>query len=171
MFQRMTCGLILLACASCATAQQPTAFHDDLADKLVGEWNLEGSVMGRSAHHRIQAQWVLGHQFIEVHEQTSPDAPASESRYDAIWFLGYDDVHRHYVLHLMDLFGGRYSETLGNGTRSGNELRFLFDYPDGPFRTTWLWEPDARRWKWHMEQRRKSGEWTTFADFRMTPAT
>jgi hypothetical protein len=66
--------------------------------------------MGRPAHHRITAEWVLNHQFVELHELTSPDPPASESRYEGFWFLGYEDPGRHYVLHLMDLFGGRFSD-------------------------------------------------------------
>jgi hypothetical protein len=171
MLRRTVLGSIILTCASFATAQRPIPFHDDLAEKLVGEWNLDGSVSGHPAHHRVRAQWVLEHQFIEIHEQTSPDAPAPESKYDALWFLGYDELSRHYVLHLMDLFGGRFSETLGNGIRAGNELRFEFAYPDGPFRTTWSWDADSKSWKWHMDQKTKSGLWTTFADFSMKPAT
>jgi hypothetical protein len=171
MIRRLICGITLLVCASFAIAQRPIPLNDELADRLVGDWNLEGTVMGHPAHHRIRARWVLEHQFIEIHEQTSPDASASESRYDAIWFLGYDNVTRHYVLHLMDLFGGRLSETLGDGIRTGNELRFNFDYPDGPFRTSWSLAADSRGWRWHMEQKSKSGEWTTFADFLMRPSS
>jgi len=68
MLRRIKCGVILFACISSLTAQRPLPWQDDLADKLTGNWNLEGTVMGRSAHHRIQAQWVLGHQFVEIHE-------------------------------------------------------------------------------------------------------
>jgi hypothetical protein len=169
MVRRIVFGIALLMSAGFASAQRPAPLQDELADKLVGAWNLDGSVMGRQAHHRLRAQWVLGHEFLRLEEETSADAPASESRYEAIWFLGYDDVDRHYVLHLMDLFGGRFSETLGNGVRDGNVLRFNLEYPDGPFRTTWAWDDASKSWKWHMEQKNKAGEWTTFADFWMTP--
>jgi len=37
------------------------------------------------------------------------------------------------VLHHLAIFGGRYSETLGYGARNGNEVRFVFEYPDAPF--------------------------------------
>ena len=159
--------IAILAFNSGAAAQRPPAWSDDLVDKLAGTWDLHGDVLGHHAHHRATAQWVLAHHFLEVHEETSPEAPLSESKYDAIWYLGYDDVTGHYVLHLMDLFGGRFSETLGNGTRIGNELRFSFQYPDGLFRTSWTWHPESKRWTWHMEQSDKSGKWVTFADFSM----
>src|ERR1041385_9041823 len=100
--------LLFLACSLAAFAQQPSHWRDDLADQLIGTWKLEGTVMGRAAHHTLMAQWVLGHQFLELHEQTAEGAPANESRYDAMWYLGYDDVSDRYVLHLMDVFGGRF---------------------------------------------------------------
>ncbi len=123
--------------------------------------------MSRPAHHTVTAQWVLGHQFLEIREQTAADAPATESRYDALWFLGYDDISDRYVLHLMDVFGGRFSETLGYGTRDGDDLKFVFEYPDGPFHNRWRWMPQSRTWQWHLEQKDKSGKWTTFADFTL----
>ena len=53
--------------------------------------------------------------FLRIQESTSTDAPTSEKRYEAIWFLGYDPVSEKYVLHLFDVFGARFSETLGYG--------------------------------------------------------
>jgi hypothetical protein len=45
--------------------------------------------------------------------------------------MGYDTTSERYVLHLLDIFGARYSETLGFGTRDGKAIRFVFEYPDG----------------------------------------
>ena len=151
-----------------ASAQQPPAWQDDLVEHFAGMWKLEGTVAGRPAHHKVTAQWVLGHQFLEIHEQTAADAPASESRYDALWFLGHDEVSERYVLHLMDVFGARYSEAIGYGTREGNELRFVFEYPDGPFHKRWRWLPETNAWEWHLEQKDKTGKWKPFADFKLT---
>jgi hypothetical protein len=74
------------------------------------------------------------------------------------------------VLHLIDIFGGRFSETLGYGARSGNEIRFVFEYPDGPFHTTFRWSPEDTTWRWLLEQKDKDGKWTTFADLRFARA-
>jgi hypothetical protein len=135
---------------------------------MTGTWELTGQIMGRQAHHEVQAEWVLNHQFLRIHEKTQVNAPASERRYEAIWFLGYDPVSERYVLHLLDLFGARFSETLGYGTRDGNAIRFVFEYPDGPFHTTYRWDPEKNSWQWLMEQKDKSGTWANFADLKLT---
>jgi len=153
-----------------AHAQAPAEWHDDLIDHMAGAWTLTGQVMGHDAHHDLQAEWVLNHQFLRIHEKTAASAPSSERRYEAIWFLGYDPVSEGYVLHLMDVFGTRYSETLGYGTRDGNSIRFVFEYPDGPFHNTYRWSPESGAWQWLLEQKDKDGKWTQFADLKLTRA-
>jgi len=163
----LLCLLIVLFPAS-SPAQAPATWKDDFVDHMAGTWKMEGQVMGRPAHHELQAEWVLNHQFLRIHEKTSADAPASESRYEAMWFLGYDAVSERYVLHLLDVFGTRYSETLGYGVRDGEAIRFVFEYPDGPFHTTYRRLAEKDSWQWRMEQKDKDGNWTSFADLRLT---
>jgi hypothetical protein len=148
-------------------AQAPGEWRDDLVDHMVGKWKLSGQITGRDAHHEVEAQWVLNHQFLQIQEKTEAGAPSSEKPYGAIWFLGYDPVSERYVLHLIDVFGGRFSETLGYGTRDGNSIRFVFEYSDGPFHTTYRWRPEANTWQWLMEQKNKDGKWTNFADLTL----
>ena len=153
-----------------ASAQAQSQFSDDLVDHMAGAWKLEGPLLGHEAHHEIQAEWVLNHQFLRIHEKTSAGAPNSEHPYEAVWFLGYDSTSDRYVLHLMDIFGARFSETLGYGIRDGNQLRFVFEYPDGPFHSTYRWDPQKGTWEWHMEQKDKNGKWSPFADLTLTKA-
>ena len=152
-------------------AQVPAEWHDEFVDHLTGNWKIEGQVLGREAHHEVAAEWVLNHQFLRLHEKTLASAPVSESRYEAIWFLGYDSTSERYVLHLFDIFGTRYSEILGFGTRDGNSIRFVFEYPDGPFHNTYRWFPDNGSWQWLLEEKNKQGKWITFADFKLTKAS
>jgi len=159
--------LVGLTCAR-SGADNSAEGSEDLADHMTGTWELAGQIMGRAAHHEVQAEWVLNHQFLRIHEKTQVNAPASERRYEAIWFLGYDPVSERYVLHLLDLFGARFSETLGYGTRDGDAIRFVFEYPDGPFHTTYRWAPEKDSWQWLMEQKDKSGKWANFADLKLT---
>ena len=160
-------GVGLAALSVVANGQRPAAWHDDFVEHIVGTWKLEGTVMGKPAHHIVKAEWMMNHQFVQIREQTAPDAPDNESRYDSLWYLGYDDVSDRYVLHLIDVFGGRFSETLGFGTRNGNDLLFIFEYPDGPFHNRWRWLPASQSWEWHLEQKDK-GQWKPFANFKLT---
>lgn len=154
-----------------AVAQTPAPWQDGLVDHLSGTWKVEGQVMGRDAHHEIQADWVLNHQFLRIHEKTAANAPKTEQPYEAIWFLGYDPVSEKYVLHLMDMFGARFSETLGWGWPEGNQIKFVFEYPDGPFHTTFRWNQESGTWQWLMEQKGKDGKFASFADLKLTKAT
>jgi len=149
-------------------AQTSAAWPDDMLNHMAGTWKLEGKVTGHDAHHEVRADWVLNHQFLNIQERTAAGAPTSEHRYEASWFLGYDPISERYVLHLLDVFGGRFSETLGYGTRDGDSIRFVFEYPDGPFHTTYRWFPQNDSWQWLMEQKDKAGKWATFADLKLT---
>jgi hypothetical protein len=150
------------------SAQSPAEWRDDLVDHMVGTWKQQGEIMGRDAHHAVDAEWVLNHQFLRIHEKTEAGVPGSENRYEAIWFLGYDPVSDRYVLHLLDVFGGRFSETLGFGLRDGNAIRFVFEYPDGPFHTVFQWSPENDTWQWLMTQKDKDGKWANFGDLKLT---
>jgi hypothetical protein len=143
-------------------------WRDDLLDHMTGSWKLTGSVMGQEAHHTVTAEWVLNHQFLRIQEKTSEGAPESERRYEAIWFLGYDATSERYALHLLDIYGARYAETLGYGTREGDAIRFVFEYPDGPFHTIFRWSRQDDSWQWLLEQKDKDGRWSAFANLKLT---
>ena len=160
--------LLLALSPAHLAAQTPASWQDELVEHMTGSWTLGGQVMGREAHHDVQAEWVLNHQFLRIHEKTAATAPSEERTYEATWFLGYDPVSERYVLHLFDVFGARFSETLGYGIREGDAIRFVFEYPDGPFHTTFRWSREKNSWQWLMEQKNKDGKWTNFADLKLT---
>lgn len=145
-------------------------FADSLFDNMTGTWNLTGKVMGRDASHTVEAEWVLNHQFLRIHEKDRNPAATGAVAYEAIVMVGYDNASERYVAHWTDVYGGRFSETLGYGTRNGNDIRFVFEYPDGPFHTTFRWLPDSHRWTWLMETKNKSGQWTEFATLDLAPS-
>jgi hypothetical protein len=144
-------------------------FADPLLDKMVGNWKVGGTIRGRSVAQTVQAEWVLDHQFLRVHEKGTPD-PKSAPAYEAIVMIGYDHASDRYVAHWMDNGGGRYSETLGYGLRSGDEIKFVFEYPDGPFHTTFLWLPERNQWQWLMQTKDNLGHWVEFANLTLTRA-
>jgi len=165
----MKLSVLFVFLAPCyAAAQEPPPWHDDLVDHMAGTWKMEGQVMGQDAHHDIEADWILNHQFMRIHEKTSASAPATEHAYEAFWYIGYDPATKRFVTHLMDTYGSTDPATLGYGARDGNAIRLVFDYADGPFHTTYRWMPEKDAWEWLLEQKDKSGKWTTFADLRLT---
>jgi len=135
-------------------------FRDDLLDKLVGNWKLTRKIRGRTVENSVRAEWVLNHQFLLVHMKDT----AVPATYEAMVFIGYDNTSDRYVVHWLDQFGGRFSETLGYGTRSGNSIKFVFEYPDGPFHNTFTWDEKAAGWNFLLQTKNKTGNWVVFAE-------
>ena len=46
-------------------------------------------------------------------------------------------------------------------------MQFVFEYPDGPFHTTFRWNPVNNTWQWQMKQKGKEGKWGVFADLQL----
>jgi len=167
----LTACFLLILCAGTCFSQEPAQldgpkhiFNDPLLDNMAGSWKMTGKVRGQSAEHSVEADWILNHQFLRIHEKDGSPAKA----YEALIMIGYDNASERYVAHWNDVYGGRFSETLGYGTRADNEIRFVFEYPDGPFHTTFRWKPDTKQWEWLMETKNESGRWTEFADLTLT---
>lgn len=152
-------------CAAATAAQQPLdgrdrIFHDELLDNLVGEWKITRKFKTRTVENTAKAEWVLHHQFLLIHMKDVNNPP----QYEANIYIGYDNTSARYVAHLIDVFGGRFSETLGYGTRNGSSIKFVFEYPDGPFLNTFTWNKDKKSWTFLMQQKDSTGNWTLFAE-------
>jgi len=166
----LLCCSVLLVCLGAANitrlcAQEPldgrkVIFHDDLLDNLAGDWKLTRTIKGRLTVNSVRAQWVLDHQFLLVHMKDVSEP----SNYEAMVYIGYDNTSERYVAHWIDVFGGRFSETLGYGKRAGNSIKFVFEYPDGPFNNTFTWYPETKLWISLMEQKDATGKWKVFAE-------
>jgi hypothetical protein len=137
-------------------------FHDALLDNLQGHWKVTGTVAGHPGDVELDAAWVLNHQFLQIHEKAA--GATSGHQYEAQVYIGYDNASDRYVAHWIDIFGGRFSETLGYGQRSGNTIKFNFEYPDGPFHNTFTWNPESTTWRFLLEQKDDAGKWSIFAD-------
>lgn len=163
----MTRGiLVLLVATTGLAAQQPPdgkdrVFQDSLLDRLTGSWTMSGEVHGRPATLSLRAQWVLNHQFLELEMRDVKDPPA----YEAAVYVGFDNASDRYVAHWLDDFGGRWSETLGYGRRQGAAITFVFEYPDGPFHTTFTCDRSGAQWSVLMQDRAPDGAWREFAHY------
>jgi hypothetical protein len=100
MFKRTTCALAaIVILVGTALATERTAFHDALLDNLVGDWHVEREFGdGRTAENTLHAEWMLDHQFIELHYRDVATPP----KYEAMVFIGYDAEEQRYVCHWID---------------------------------------------------------------------
>ncbi len=126
-------------------------------------------MQGRISEHVVKAEWVLNHQFFRIQMRHVENPPA----YEATVFIGWDPTQERYVVHWLDVFGGKSSQTLGYGTRNGNTIKFAFTYPEHPFVNTFSWNPEATTWNFLMQQKNPNKSWSVFAEdnlSRIAPA-
>jgi hypothetical protein len=161
---KLIIGSAVFICCFCSLCSGQNAcddkiFNDLLLDKLVGKWNLEGEVANERVRNDVSAQWVLKHQFLELTLTDVANPPA----YVAKVFIGFDCVSERYVVHWIDSFGGRFSETLGYGQKKDQAIEFRFEYPQGPFLNQFSYDKEKNIWQFLATTKNDKGEWITFA--------
>ena len=134
-------------------------FKDDFIENLSGEWKLTRKIRGKEVENKVTAEWVLNHQFLQLHMKDLADPPT----YEAIVLIGYAHADKKYVAHWCDTFGGKFSG-VGFGQKTGESIEFEFHYPDGPFFNTFNWDAKAKRWTFRMESQAKDGKRVLFAE-------
>jgi len=152
----LTVAACLTLGAGLAVAQQPT-FHDQLLDKLTGEWLLQGTIMGRQNTHDISAEWVLEHQYVRIHEVSREKNAQGLPDYEAMVFVGWDQPTGDYVCAWFDTYGGMGPATFGRSKRNGDEIHFLFKDKDGVFHTRFVYHQETSSWEWRMDSEEKGG--------------
>ena len=160
-------GLLTFAIAPqqrCVAADDPPdgpkrVFKDDFIENLVGDWKLTRTVRGTEVKNAVKAEWVLNHQFLQVHMKDVANPPT----YEALVLIGYSYADKQYVAHWCDTYGGKFSAK-GFGKRTGDSIEFEFQYPDGPFYNTFKWDAKAKGWTCRMEAVGKDGKRALFAE-------
>jgi hypothetical protein len=142
--------------AGLAFGQQPPV-HDQLLDRLTGNWLLQGTIAGKETTHDISAEWVLGHQFVRIHEVSREKNTHGQPAYEAMVFVGWDQPTGEYVCAWLDTYGGMTPATFGRAKRDGDEIHFLFKDKDSVFHTRFIFHPEARNWEWRMDSEEKEG--------------
>lgn len=139
---------------------------DALLDNLVGDWRVaRKSGDGSTAENTLHAEWVLNHQFLQLHYRDVESPPA----YEAVAFIGFDNKAQRYVMHWMDVYGGRPSQTLGSGTldEAAHTIYFQFNYPDSQVLKAFAFDPASKTWTSVIRQKSK-GPWTLLAEDRIS---
>ena len=172
--KRFSVFAALLLVALTMSAQSPTPndgreakFEDSLLDKLAGNWRVVRKFGdSHTAENTVRVGWVLNHQFLELHYLDAATPP----QYEAMAFIGFDHKMSRYVLHWLDVYGGRSSEIIGYGTldEAAHTIYFTFNNPDGQFMNAYAFDPATKNWTSVMRQKSK-GPWSLFAEDKFIP--
>lgn len=119
--------------------QQPP-LKSDLLDQLAGGF-WEGTRLNSPGRERVDAEWVLGHQFLRIHRKEI------DGTVESVEHIGFDNVIQRYVAIRLDSFSARGGETIGYGLQTGDKLEFTFDYPTAPIKETFSWDAKEKTWQ------------------------
>src|SRR5690242_4473047 len=71
-----------------------TGARDSLLGHLIGSWVLRGHMGGKDVVHDVTCRWVLGGEYVEMHEVSRDRTSAKTPAYEAIVYLVHDP-HSH----------------------------------------------------------------------------
>ena len=152
------------------SAQQPNQ-KDPLLDHLAGSWILQGIIAGHQTTHDIESEWVLGHEYLRLHETSRDKNAQGQPAYEAIVFIEWDESSREYkCLWLDSTGGGGLSAPIAQGKRGNDEIAFFFkdkDDKDSGVRTTFAYSKGADTWNWLIDNE-TGGKRTPFARVKLT---
>jgi len=147
---------LILAASLAATPAlgQQGAFTDLLVDRLAGKWVLTGRMDKGEVTHDISAEWVLAHQYLELHEVSRAKNADGLPDYQATGYIGWDAGKKIYDCVWLDDYGSISTQFLGYAKPDGDRIAFVFQDRDdkGSFHTTFTWHPKDASWSMDMDQ-------------------
>ncbi|MGB2635195.1 MAG: hypothetical protein WAM58_14800 [Candidatus Acidiferrum sp.] len=170
---KITVGIfaVLLAVSFAALGQQAApAGRDALLDHMTGAWTLQGTLAGHETTHDVEAEWVLNHEYVRLHETSREKNAQGQPAYEAIVFLEWDEARSQYNCLWLDSTsgGGLSAQGIAHGKRNGDEILFLFKGADGSnFYTTFVYDKSSDTWRWVMDGE-AHGKRTPFGRVKLT---
>ncbi len=143
--------LLLLASARLPAQTLPA---DSLFDRLIGHWVLRGTIARQSTTHDVTFDWILGREYVQMHEVSRERAAHGTPAYEAVVLFGRDPRSGEYACLWLDNTAASAFDPqgIGRGTVAGDSVPFVFHYTqtDG-FHTTFVYSRATDSWQWHMD--------------------
>jgi hypothetical protein len=144
-------ALALLTVAPLAAQALPP---DSLFDRLIGHWVLRGAMAHKTVTHDVTFEWMLGHEYVQMHELSRDLAANGTPFYEAVVLFGRDPKTGEYACLWLDNTGASAfgPHDPGRGFVAGDSIPFTFQYtPVDGFHTTFVYSRATDTWQWHMD--------------------
>lgn len=142
--------LIFYATGTAAQSLPP----DSVFDRLIGQWVLRGTIAQQETTHDVTFEWLLGREYVQMHEVSRERAPNGTPAYEAVVLFARDPKTGEYACLWLDNTGVSAFEPqgVGRGSVAGDSIPFLFHFTaTDDFHTTFLYRPATDSWQWHMD--------------------
>ena len=163
-------ALIVTMGLAAQTLAASSAINDPLLDKLVGTWVLRGAIAGKLVTHTVIAQWVLAHEYIQIHETSRSKTADGAPDYDAIIYIGWDrDLKQYACLWLDSTDGNGLDGIIAHAKPDAQKIAFIFPDKSGEpsIQTTFAFDRAAKIWTWTIDNVDK-GQLRRFANLKLT---
>jgi hypothetical protein len=145
-------SIFLLIAAARLPAQ---ALHaDSLFDRLIGQWVLRGTIARQSTTHDVTFEWMLGREYVQMHEVSRERAANGTPAYEAVVLFGRDPKSGEYACLWLDNTAASAFEPagIGRGMVAGDSVPFVFHYTQTTrFHNTFVYSRATDSWQWHMD--------------------
>ena len=144
-------ALVVLGAPHAAAQTLPA---DSVFARLAGQWVLRGTIAGQQATHDVTFDWLLGREYLEMHEVSREQAPNGAPAYEAVVLFARDPESGEYACLWLDNTGVSAFEPqgIGRGAVEGDSVPFVFHYAATTgFHTTFLYQRADDSWQWHMD--------------------
>lgn len=163
-------AIVLAAAVLASPAAAQTVQRDSLLSRLIGHWVLRGPMRGQQVVHDVTFEWVLGGEYVRMHELSRERRSDGTPAYEAIVYLVHDPHSGEYGALWMD--NSDYNAFLpagqGHGVAAGDSIPFLFTYSaTDRFHNTFVYDRATDTWSWHMDNDDARGR-RMFARVRLT---
>src|SRR6266513_6026478 len=92
---------ILLLLASARLPAQALS-PDSLFDRLIGHWVLRGTIARHATTHDVTFDWILGREYVQMHEVSRERAADGTPAYEAVVLFGRDPRSGEYACLWLD---------------------------------------------------------------------
>ena len=127
---------------------------DSLFDRLVGQWELRGTIARQQTTHDVTFTWMLGREYVQMHEVSRERGKNGAPAYEAVVLFGRDPRTGEYGCLWLDNTAATAFDPAGTGRGrvAGDSIPFLFNYSaTDRFHTTFVFDRTSDSWQWHMD--------------------
>lgn len=163
------CAFLLVSFSGFGQMPVPAPVNSPLLDHLAGKWVMTGETMGKPTTHDIEAEWVLQHHYLRLHEVSREKDAKGQPQYEATIYLTWNQQAKRYSCIWVDVFGGSLEEELGFADAQENRIPFVFHNSKGSaeFENDLVYDPGADTWQWTLDNI-ESGAHKPFARYKLT---
>ena len=168
--RRLACRVALLLLAAVPAAAQSATAPDSLLNHLVGRWVLRGTIAGKTTVHDVTCAWVLGAEYVQMHEVSRERTPAGAPQYEAIVYFVRDPHTKEYAALWLDNTDATAFDPagIGHGRASGDSVVFLFtSSATDRVHTTFAYRRPSDTWEWRIDNE-QAGALKPFARVTLT---